>query len=76
MEVLQHHADAAAQVAAEYLVDVDVVEKDAPVLEVVEARQQPDQGALAGAGGADDGQRFSPAAIWRFRSLSTGTSAS
>ena len=47
---------ALAQVAARDLVHIRAVQEDHAVVEVVEARQQADDGALAGAGGADDGQ--------------------
>ena len=56
VEVLQHHADAPPQVAAVDAVKVDAVQEDAAVRKVVEAPQQPDQGAFAGPGGTDDGQ--------------------
>ena len=56
VEVLQHHADAPPQLLAGDLVHVHAVHEHHAVAEVVEARQQADDGALAGAGGADDRQ--------------------
>ncbi len=54
VEILQHHADAAAQVAGVDVVQVDAVEEDLAVGEIVETPQQPDERALAGAGRTDD----------------------
>ena len=63
VEVLQHDADAAAQVAGVDVVEVDAVEVDLVVVEVVEAPEQLDECALAGAGG---GRRWraSPPVRW------------
>ena len=53
--VLEHHADAGAQFGAGQGGDVGAVEGDAAGCGFVEAQQQVDQGGLARAGGADDG---------------------
>src|SRR5262249_38331859 len=57
--VLQHHADALAQVGSPHLSDVDAVERDASRVELVEAHDEVDEGGLAGAGGSDDRDRLS-----------------
>ena len=56
------------------LADVDAVEQDPPFLDVVEAQQKLDQGGLAGAGVADDGQELT-GADWKLTSRRTQSSS-
>jgi hypothetical protein len=49
LSVLRHHAHLAAQAVLRDLGDVLAVDQDAPALQVVQAQQQVDDGALAGA---------------------------
>src|SRR3989441_717231 len=53
--VLEHHADVPAHVALPQLTDVHAVEEDAPLLDVVEARDEADDRGLPRPGRADDG---------------------
>ena len=53
--ILQHDAEAAAQIVEIHVADVDAVDADRALLHVVEAQQQRDDRGLAGAGVADDG---------------------
>src|SRR3989442_6369692 len=52
--VLEHDADVPAHVALPQLADVNAVEEDAPLLHVVEARDEADDRGLPRPGGADD----------------------
>src|SRR2546428_7257900 len=52
--VLEHDADVPAHVALPQLADVTAVEEDAPLLHVVEARDEADDRGLPRPGGADD----------------------
>lgn len=54
MEVLQNDADTPSQVRARDTVHVDAVEKHLVVVEIVEPRQQSDDGALARSGRPHD----------------------
>ncbi len=51
----KHDAEAAAQVVEVHVFDIDAVDADGALLHVVEAHQERDQGGLARAGVADDG---------------------
>ena len=53
--VLQHHADAGAQVVAREVADVDAVERDAAGVQLVEPHDEVDERRLARAGRPDDG---------------------
>ena len=53
--VLQHHAVGGAQAVARHVADVAALDADAAGIHVVKAHQQVDDGGLAAAGGADDG---------------------
>ena len=53
--LLQHHAEFAAQRRPRHRGDVDPVQQDLAAVDLVETLQQVDQGGLAGAGGAHDG---------------------
>ena len=57
--ILQHDAEAAAQVAEVHFFHVDAVDADCALLHVVEAQQQRNERGLAGAGVADYGDGFS-----------------
>ena len=59
VRVLQHHAEAAAQIRLANLVDVDVVVADFAVLNVVEAVNQVRDGGFARARAADEGNLLS-----------------
>ena len=52
--VLQHDADLPAQAGARHIAHVEAVDRTAPPRHIVEARDQVDDGGLAGAGRADD----------------------
>ena len=54
VDVLQHQAEHARAARRGPLADVDAVDRDAPLLHVVEPQQQVDDRRLARAGGADD----------------------
>ena len=56
--ILQHHAEAAAQVGEIHVFHVDAVDSDRAFLHIVETQQQRDQRGLAGARVADDGHGF------------------
>ena len=56
--VLRHDADGAAQGMQIQILDVHAVEQDVAALRIVEAQHQLEQRGLAGAGRADDGDRF------------------
>ena len=56
MKVLQDHANPLSNVVTPDLVDVDTIEEDHVVVEVVEANQQPNDGALARSGWPNDCQ--------------------
>ena len=56
--ILQHHAEAAAQLGEVHLLDVHAIDADRAFLHVVEAQQQRDDRGLARAGVADDGDGF------------------
>ena len=56
--ILQHHAEAAAQVGQVHFFDVDTVDSYCAFLDIVEAQQKRNQRGLAGAGVADDGHGF------------------
>jgi hypothetical protein len=62
MERLEHEADqATAQIRARFLVHLFqriAVEPDAAAVGRIQPGQQAEQGGLAGAGGADDGETF------------------
>ena len=53
--VLQHHAVAAAQGSAGHVPDVVAGDGDGAAVDVIEPHEQVDEGGLAAAGGADDG---------------------
>ena len=52
--LLRHEADLRAQLLLRHLAHVHAVHQDAAAVDVVEARNQVDQGGLARAGAADD----------------------
>ena len=54
--LLAHQADGPAQIRQLQIPDRQAIEQDLALLQLVQAQQQPDDGALAGAGGADDAQ--------------------
>jgi hypothetical protein len=54
MDVLQHESEASPKVARSMLADVDAVDRDAPLLHVVEAQQQVDDRRLAGPSRPDE----------------------
>ena len=58
IDILADEADGAAQVFEAQIAQVMPVETDAALLHVIEAQKQFDQGGLAGAGRADDADRF------------------
>jgi len=53
--ILQNHAESVAQIAHFVIAQIVPVQRDAAVRHIIKARQQIDQGRLAGAGGAHDG---------------------
>ena len=53
--ILQHHAVAAAQGSAGHIPDVGAGHLDGTAVHIIEAHEQVDEGGLAAAGGADDG---------------------
>ena len=53
--VLQHHAVAAAQGSAGHVPDVVAGNGDGAAVDIIEPHEQVDEGGLAAAGGADDG---------------------
>ena len=56
--VLQHHAECLPHLAARYLAGVDLVDADAPGVDVVEPHQQVDDRRLACAGRSHDRDRL------------------
>ena len=56
--ILQHDAEAAAQIGEVHLFHVDAIDADCAFLHVVKAQQQRDQRGLARAGVADHGDGF------------------
>src|SRR5262245_5621128 len=56
--VLQHDAEAAAQVGQVHLPDIDSVNADGASLDIIETHEQGDDGRLAGAGVADNSYAF------------------
>ena len=48
MGLLQHHAEAAAQVGLADIIDGDTIEQDTPFLHVVEAVDEVDDGGFSG----------------------------
>src|SRR5690606_3562940 len=59
--VLEHEADAAAQLVERDAVDGHAVEQDLSALRLVEPHEQVDEGGLSGAGVADDGDALARA---------------
>ena len=53
--ILEHHADLAADRVAGQIGDIDAVQQDAAAVELIEVHEQLDDGGLARAGGAYDG---------------------
>ena len=53
--ILQHHAVAAAQGGAGHVPDVGAGDFDGAAVDIIEPHEQVDEGGLAAAGGADDG---------------------
>ena len=58
--ILRHHADGGAQRSLRHIADVLAVDQDAAAADVVEAKQQPRDRRLAGAGRADNGDGVPP----------------
>ena len=61
--VLQHDAELAAQGVSVELAEVHTVEQNLAALDFVEAQQELDDGGLAGAGVADDGDGLAGAEV-------------
>ena len=73
---LRHHRDRVGQLAAAEVAQVDAVDPDRAAVGVDQPGQQVGEGALAGGGGADEGDRAARARRRRSTPSSSGASAS